>query len=141
TCPGKDVAVPRVESDFSLWGVGCDECCPHVTFRFLYNASHRIDRRGNAVVGGQQNPAVVLDRSHSRHCQMLKWSPGFAIPGVVRDVDQDLRPISRKLSDFIGEDRLVADEDSSFHSIQIESAPFGAAGKVADFARELAGKE
>src|SRR5262249_14882349 len=71
---------------------------------------------------------------------MLCIRPAVSVPAVVRNVHQHLCPFLRKLANFIGEDRLVADEDAQLLISGYECGARSAAGEVPDLLGEAAGE-
>ena len=76
----------------------------------LGDASERVYDRGDAAVGGAENPAAVFDGAHPHHPEMLESGAGVAKPSVVRNVDEDIGAGFGEEADLIGEDGFVADK-------------------------------
>ncbi len=70
----------------------------------LHHASVRINGRRHPRVRIAQQPAVILDRPHPRHVQVLPGSAGVAIPAVVGDIHEYLRSILHEFPHLIGKD-------------------------------------
>src|SRR5271157_1846180 len=104
------------------------------------DAAVGIDHRGNAAVGVAQQPAIVLDRTHPRHVEVLMGRAGRAEPSVVGDVHKDGSAVQGELADFAGKNRLVANERSQSDAIFIERIALGAAGEGPNLAGEWLGK-
>ena len=58
----------------------------------------------------QTSPAVAVQSASTAQ---------VAVPSVIRDVDEHLRPVQRELPHFIG-NRLITDERPDFHAPSIE---------------------
>ena len=102
--------MPRVEGSLVHQPIRSLQSQPLIARQRSHHPSIRIDRRGDARVGVPQQPAMVLHRSHPGLIQMLPTCAGVPIPSIVRDVDEDLSPMQRKLPHLMRKDRLIADE-------------------------------
>ena len=94
----------------------------------------------------RENPATIFDGAHADHVEVLPWSAGVAVPGVVADVDEDFGAELGEVADFVGKHGLVADEDAVAMGVAVgsgESKDFRsvAARELRDTAGELAGEE
>src|SRR6185369_9874055 len=108
----------RVEGHITTESIGRRESVNLMARDALPHATKRIDDRGDAIVGVAQNPAPVLDGPHARHIQVLPGRAGISIPAIVADVDEHLGAKLSEMANLVGEDCLVADEDTVIVPIQ-----------------------
>jgi len=129
--------VSGVEGDVVAEPVlGC-EGVDLVTGDALAHSAVRIDGGRDAVVGGAEKPAPVFNSAHANHVEVLPWSAGIAIPGVVTDVDEDFCAELSEVAYFIRKDCFVADEDAIAMAVEAEGGAIGSAAERGDFAGEL----
>src|SRR4051812_10570831 len=91
-------------------GIRRDKCGSLLAGNTGSNASPGIDGRGHSSVGVTEEPAIVLNGTHTSLIQVLRICATVAIPAIIRNVHEDLRTLIGRLPDFIGENRFVADE-------------------------------
>ena len=81
----------------------------HLQWRqFGGNASKRIGREGQAGVGSAHQTHALLDRADARMMGVLGRPDGAVEPGVIGDVEQELR--ARCIAKVAGEQDFVADD-------------------------------
>ena len=77
------ITVACVESGFRFAPIGSQQHRSLIPRSRLHDSPKRIHRRSNTRVGGAQQPAIVLDRPHSGHVEVLPWSCRLAKPSIV----------------------------------------------------------
>ena len=80
---GVDVAILGVEGEVFLKAVAGDERGEFVARDGLGDAALGVDGGGDAVVGVEENPAVIFNGAHAGHVEVLPGGAGVAVPGVV----------------------------------------------------------
>src|SRR5580704_12762014 len=138
---GEEIAVGGVEGEVVLVAEVHANTGSLVARRGGGDTTVRVDGRGDAGVGGAQDPAVVLDGSHADHVEVLPTSTGVAVPAIVGDVDQNLCAIFDELADLVTEDGLVTDEGAVVVAAKWEDSARGTAIHVTGASGELAGEE
>src|ERR1035438_4862906 len=137
----KHIAVPRIESEVRLVSVASHQRSQRMPRSRQGHAAPRIDGGGDAIVGVPQYPSVIFDGSHARHIEVLPRSAGVAVPAVVGDVDQYLRPVLRKEAYLVGEDRLIADEEAESVAAGLKHLALLSALEIDELVRELLREE
>ena len=108
----EQIAVASVERKVIFIAIPHNQRRVHVPGCAVRYPPLRVDRRSNAIVRIQQNPPVILNRSHARHIKVLPRRAGVSIPSIVRNIDEDISPLKREWANLTRENRLIADEDS-----------------------------
>jgi len=106
------ITVTGVERGYvgdGVWGI---ESGPDLARDAGNNSPVRIDGGGHSGVGVAQQPAVIFDSAHAGLFQVLGVGPAVTIPTIIRDVHENFGAIGGQLPDFVGKDRLIADEDA-----------------------------
>ena len=75
----------------------------------LVGTDPRVDEGAHAGHGGMDHPPAVLDRAHPGHLQMLRGGGRLVVGRVVREDDEELRPLPNELTIERGEAVLEAD--------------------------------
>src|SRR6516165_4283563 len=107
----KPVAMPGIERGAFLQGICALQSSALLTRCFRNHTSVRINYRGDTAVGIAQQPAVVLDRAHPCHVEMLPGSASRTEPSVVGNIHEDLGAVEREVAHLVGEHRFIADEN------------------------------
>ena len=101
-----------------------------LTGRAGHDSPAGVDRGSYAGIGIKQQPAIVFDGAHAGLLEMLCVGSAVAIPAVVGNVHQRLRPIVGKLSDLVWEDGFVTDERTELVPARIEGRAGSASREV-----------
>src|SRR5690349_19981028 len=104
------------------------------------NLTQRTNGRRNSIVRCAEQPAAVLDGSHTCHIQVLPRSAIPSIPSVVGDVDEQFRSVLREAKHLIRKDRFVTDECPNPVIIHTQWIAFIAARQIADVMGQRLGK-
>src|SRR5438874_753220 len=108
----------------------------HLAGNGSHNASIGVDGSSHSGIGIAQHPAPIFYGAHASLFQMLRVSAAIAIPAIVRNIYEYLRPIGGKLPDFVGENGLIANENSYLVFPSLERSSRRAPGKVTNLLGE-----
>src|SRR5437868_13847668 len=101
-----------------------------------HNASIGVDGSTHSGIGIAQQPARIFYGTHTSLFQMLRVSATIAIPAIVRNIHEYLRPVGGRLPDFVGENGLIADENSHLVLPGLQRRSRRASRKITDLLRQ-----
>jgi len=127
---GEEIAHTGIKRSDIHKGPGLNRSRVRKQIRIPKNLSERIDKSADARVGRPDEKAPVFHGPEYGHGEMLIGRAALAVPGIVGDVDQQVRAVFRRRAGQFRKDDFIADEGADLHRILSHDIPFSAGMEV-----------